>query len=100
MNMSHEITPEQITPRFIAALVKWQKKGRRTVDIKIPPLYFDEEGAACTVWCYDSDLMEGEFVTKITEIPTTKQLAESKRLAIEKERAELRQRLAEMEGEK
>ena len=97
MNMSYEITPEQITSRFITALVKWQKKGRRSVDIKIPALYFDEVGAVCTVWCYDGDLMEGDFVTKISEIPTTKQLAEKKRQAIEEERAELRQKLAEME---
>ena len=98
--MSHEITPEQITPRFLAALVKWQKKGRRSVDIKIPSLWFDEEGAVCTIWCYDSDLMEGSFATRISKIPTAKQLAEKKRLAIEKERAELRQKLAEMEEQK
>ncbi len=100
MNMTHEITPEQITPRFFAALVAWQKKGQRSVDIKIPPLYFDEVGATCTIFCYDSDLMEGEFVTRISKIPTARQLAEKKRLAIEKERAELRQKLEELEGEK
>ncbi len=97
MNMSHEITPEQISPRFITALINWQKKGQRSVKIDIPPLYFDEEGAVCTIWCYDGSLLEGRFVTKISEIPTTMQLAEQKRLAIEEERVELRQKLAELE---
>ena len=98
MNMSHEIKPEQITPRFLAVLIRWQKKGNRTVDIKIPPLWIHEDGAVTKIWCYDHDLGEGKFVTRISEIPTTKYLLEKRRENVEKEKYDLTRKLEELEA--
>ncbi len=98
MNMSHEIKPEQITPRFLAALIRWQKKGRRAVDIKIPPLWMHEEGAVTTVWCYDHDLQEGKYANRISEIPTTKNLLKKRQKNIEKEKHDLTRKISELEA--
>lgn len=97
MNMSHEIKPEQITPRFLAALIRWQKKGNRAVDIKIPPLWIHEDGAVTKIWCYDHDLNEGNFATRISEIPTTKSLMRQRQKRVEKEKYDLARKLQELE---
>ena len=98
MNMSYEITPEQITPRFLAALIRWQKQGNRFVDIKIPPLWVHEEGAVTTIWCYDHDLKEGSYATKISGIPTTKCLLKQRQKKIEEEKYDLTRKLQELEA--
>jgi hypothetical protein len=98
MNMSHEITPEQITPRFLASLIRWQKQGNRAVDIKIPPLWIHEEGAVTTVWCYDHDLKEGNYATRISEIPTTKSLMRQRQKRVEEEKYDLTRKLKELEA--
>ncbi len=98
MNMSHEITPEQITPRFLAALIRWQKQGRRSIDIKIPPLWMHEEGAVTTIWCYDYDLKEGNYATRISEIPTIKSLMQQRQKRVEEEKYDLTRKMAELEA--
>lgn len=98
MNMSHEIKPEQITPSFLAALIRWQKQGNRAVDIKIPPLWVHEEGAVTTVWCYDHDLQEGKFATRISEIPTTKRLMRQRQKRVEKAKYDLTRKMEELEA--
>ena len=99
MAYSWELQPDTLTPRFLATLVKWQSKGSRAVEIKLGHTIF-EDNHRLSIWCYDYSVMEGCYVSKISEIPTTKQLAEMKRASIEKERAELRKKMDKLEVEK
>ena len=95
MTYSWELQPQAFTPRFLAALVKWQSKGERAVDIKLTHTIF-EGNRRLSIWCYDNTALEGRFVSKISEIPTTKQLVEMKRASIEKQRAELEKKMEEL----
>jgi len=96
MAYSWELQPDKLTPRFLATLVKWQSKGSRGVDIKLGHTLY-EDNRSLSIWCYDYSVMEGCYVSKISEIPTTKQLAEMKRASIEKERAELQKKMDTLE---
>lgn len=60
----------ELTPEFVAALINWQKDGRREVDIKMT---FDEP---TSIWCYDFELMSGAFVNCIESIPNPDTLRE------------------------
>jgi hypothetical protein len=95
--MEYEITPKKITPHFMQALVAWQCKGRRAVDIKINTPW-DGKDATCTIFCYDQSVMEGKFVTKIKDIPTSKELTKLKQVSIEREREILQKKIEELEG--
>ena len=99
MAYSWELQPDKLTPRFLAILIQWQSKGSRAVDIKLERTV-SGDNRRLSIWCYDYSLMEGCHVSKITDIPTTKQLAEMKQASIEKERAELQKKMEKMEVEK
>lgn len=60
----------ELTPEFVAALIDWQNGGRREVDIKMT---FDE---STSIWCYDFELMSGDFVDCIEDIPNSDTLRE------------------------
>lgn len=95
MGYSWDLQPETLTPHFLAALVKWQSKGSRAVDIKLERTFFEDK-CCLTIFCFDHTVMEGRHVSKITEIPTTKKLAEMKQAAIEKQQAELQKKMEEL----
>jgi len=92
-----ETTPDKLTPHFLAALLKWQSQGARSVKIEIAKHSLEESGNV-TVWCYCFQATEGRYVTKITEIPTTKQLLQMKQDSIDRQRAELEKKLNKLEG--
>jgi hypothetical protein len=93
------IKPDALTPRFLDALKKWQAAESRSVQIKIESDIFDSKPEpGLSIWCFDYKVMEGKYVSKITEIPTTKQLLAMKQASIEKERAELQKKMDNLEG--
>ncbi len=85
------LKPEKLSPHFFKALVKWQADGHRAVQIEI-----DSVEPRMAIWCFDYTVMEGRYVTKITDIPTTKQLAKAKQASIEKQRIELQKKMEEL----
>ena len=99
MSYTWGIKPENLTPRFLAALLKWQSQSERSVKIDISRVC-GEEDSHVSIWCYDHRAAEGRHVSKITEIPTTQQLLEMKQDSINKQRAELEKRLNDLEGKK
>lgn len=100
MNMSHEIKVEQLTPEFLTALISWyqEKTDKRSVDIKIPPLWIDEEGAVTTVWCHDHEYHEGNYATCPNDIPSNETLLKQRQKRVDEERQELVIKLQQLEA--
>lgn len=94
----HQMKKDKLTPHFLKALIVWQGQNEagRSFDIKVEGTIF-EDNHVMTIWCYDSTAMEGCFVTKITDIPTTKKLLEMKKASIEKNRADLEREMKALE---
>lgn len=64
-----------MTQEYINQLIAWANAGNRSVDIKI------QRGEPIKAWCWDSDMVIGEYVTP----PTLPNLDDK---ATERERAE------------
>lgn len=95
MGYSWDLQPETLTPDFLAALIKWQSNGSRAVDIKLKRDSI-EDRHCLTIWCFDYTVMGGRYISKMTDIPTTKDLAKMKQVSIEKQQAELQKQMEEL----
>ncbi len=83
---------ERIRPEFLNSLYEWVSEGNRRFTIDVSTFkVLGQEKQKQDVWCFDNDLMMGDFATCSDDIPTPESLKEEKRQQVMKDLAELDQ---------
>jgi DUF971 family protein len=66
---------------LLTALLKWQRTGSRSVDIRIDDLASE----TIYIWAYDYDLALGKRVKEVSDIPTVKELVDARKKELREE---------------